>query len=50
MRNYIKNDLLELVQTMKELCSEILQACERNTTDYLLELLEAGGNFHGRDD
>ena len=42
MRNYIKNDLLELVQTMKELCSEILQACERNTTEYLLELLEQG--------
>jgi len=42
MRNYIKNDLLELVQTMKELCSEILRACERNTTDYLIELLEQG--------
>ncbi len=42
MRNYIKNDLLELVQTMKELCSEILQACVRNTSEYLLELLEQG--------
>lgn len=42
MRSYIKNDLLELVQTMKELCGEILQACERNTTEYLLELLEQG--------
>jgi len=42
MRNYIKNDLLELVQTMKELCSEILLACEWNTTDYLIELLEQG--------
>ncbi|MDE7468912.1 MAG: hypothetical protein K2M30_01315, partial [Desulfovibrionaceae bacterium] len=42
MRNYIKNNLLELVQTMKELCNEILQACERSNTDYLLELLEQG--------
>ena len=42
MRSFIKNDLLELVQTMRELCGEILQACERNTTEYLLDLLEQG--------
>ena len=42
MRNYIKYDLLELVQTMKALCGEILQECARGNEEYLVELLEQG--------
>ena len=42
MRNYVKRSLVDLVQTMRELCSEILQECNRKDIDYLLELLEQG--------
>lgn len=42
MREYLKNDLLEIVKTMRELCDVILQECERENTSYLLELLEQG--------
>ena len=42
MRNYIKNSLLELVDTLKELGGEILRECERNHSAYLLELLDQG--------
>jgi len=42
MRNNIKNNLLELVQTMKELCGEILREYEWKHTAYLLDLLEQG--------
>ena len=40
MRNYIKNSLLDLVETLKELCSEILREYESRHTEYMLELLE----------
>ena len=42
MREYLKNDLLEIVKTMRELCDVVLQECERENTSYLLELLEQG--------
>ena len=42
MRNFIKNNLLDLVQTMKELCSEILLEYEKGNVEYLFELLEQG--------
>ena len=42
MRNFIKNNLLDLVQTMKELCSEILLEYEKGNEEYLFELLEQG--------
>ena len=42
MRNTIKNDLLELAKTIKELCSIILQEYERNHIEYVRELLQQG--------
>ncbi len=42
MRNYIKKGLLDLVQTLRELCYEMLQECERKNKEYVYELLEQG--------
>lgn len=42
MRNYIKNSLLDLVETLKELCGEILREYESRHEEYMLELLEQG--------